>query len=237
MSTKPAAHKWARPPQSRTVSFYHRRVAELFAARIAASGRRWEDAVWDDSLALTAADYQALEDELLASGLRFQMSAGISIAEAPEKYEQAVAAGGLDDVQPDAQGRRLAGHGDNVFHVATDIIGTARFIRSVDIVMDMLDHGVPPDTIAVIDDSGGTLTAPILEGFKAVVCKGGSVRSHLGILTREYRIPCLMNAEVRGLAEGDRVQVEYSVAAKPPYEDADGTGRARVWKLPAEAGR
>lgn len=236
MSSHRPARKWARPPQSRTVAFYHRRVAELFAARVAASGKSWAAAVWDGALALTAADYQALEDELLASGLRFQMSAGISLVEAPEKYEQAAAVDDLDDVEPDADGRRLAGHGDNVFHVTADVVGTARFIKSVDVVMDMLTHGVPPDTVAIIDDSGGTLTAPILEGFTAVVCKGGSVRSHLGILTREYQIPCLMNAEVRGLAEGDRVQVEYSVAARPPYEEAGGAGRARVWKLAAEDG-
>jgi signal transduction protein with GAF and PtsI domain len=98
--------------------------------------------------------------------------------------------------------------------------------------MDMLTDGVPPDTVAIIDDSGGTLTAPILEEFTAVVCKGGSVRSHLGILTREYQIPCLMNAQVAGLAEGDRVQVEYSVPAKVSYSaEEEGQGHARVWKL------
>ena len=61
----------------------------------------------------------------------------------------------------------------------------------------MLTEGVPEDTIAVIDDSGGTLTAPILGDFTAVVCMGGTVRSHLGILTREYNVPCLMNADAR----------------------------------------
>jgi hypothetical protein len=58
------------------------------------------------------------------------------------------------------------------------------------------------------------------------------VRSHLGILTREYAIPCLMAATVSGLADGDPVQVEYSAPAKSPYTEDDGTGRVRVWKLP-----
>jgi signal transduction protein with GAF and PtsI domain len=125
----------------------------------------------------------------------------------------------------------VVGGGDNVFK-ANDVTGVARFISDVDRVMDMLTDGVPPDTVAIIDDSGGTLTAPILEKFTAVVCKGGSVRSHLGILTRGYQIPCLMNAQVAGLAEGDRVQVEYSVPAKIPYSDEEeGQGHARVWKL------
>ena len=39
--------------------------------------------------------------------------------------------------------------------------------------MEWLTEGVPEDTIAVIDDCGGTLTAPILGDFKAVVCREG----------------------------------------------------------------
>jgi phosphoenolpyruvate-protein kinase (PTS system EI component) len=99
----------------------------------------------------------------------------------------------------------------------------------------MLTEGVPPETIAVIDDSGGTLTAPILEGFKAVICKGGTIRSHLGILTREFRIPCLMAAELNGVHDGDRVQVEYTAQPVTPYVDDPSVNvRARIWKLNGE---
>lgn len=224
-------NKWAAAPNSRTIEFYHRRVAAMMAERVAASGKGWQELVWDPRFGLTADDFQALEDELLATGVRFEMSAGISRQESPEKYLPPATQLSLEEIQPDEHGRRLAGQGDNVFHVSQDVIGVVRLVPSVDVVMALLSDGVPPKTVAVIDDSGGTLTAPILEGFAAVVCKGGSVRSHLGILTREYQIPCLMNAEVSGLEDGDRVQVEYSVPAKPPYEDADGRGVARIWKL------
>ena len=98
----------------------------------------------------------------------------------------------------------------------------------------MLTGGVPENTVAIIDDSGGTLTAPILGDFTAVVCMGGTVRSHLGILTREYNVPCLMNAELDGLADGDEVIVEYSKPAADAYADADDRGathRARIIKL------
>lgn len=233
MSQLKPVNKWAITPESRVLPFYHRRVAELVAARLEASGKRWEDAVWDRTHELEAADFQAIEDELLATGLRFAMSAGISLAEAPHKYQAPPPPPQPDDIEPDDRGRLPAGHGDNVFRVGSDVIGVARFISSVDRVIGMLSDGVPPNTVAVIDDSGGTLTAPILEHFAAVICKGGTIRSHLGILTREYQIPCLMNASITGLAEGDRVQVEYSVAAKDPYDDAL-QGRARVWKLPPE---
>ena len=97
----------------------------------------------------------------------------------------------------------------------------------------MLTEGVPPDTIAIIDDSGGTLTAPILGDFTAVICLGGTVRSHLGILTREYGVPCLMNAQLDGLADGDRITVEYSKPAADAYADeATATAaRSRIIKL------
>ena len=85
----------------------------------------------------------------------------------------------------------------------------------------------PEGTIAVIDDSGGTLTAPILEDFAGVLCMGGTVRSHLGILTREYGVPCLMAAELDGLADGDAILVEYSKPAADAYAERDDAARAR----------
>jgi signal transduction protein with GAF and PtsI domain len=97
--------------------------------------------------------------------------------------------------------------------------------------MDMLVNGVPENTIAVIDDSGGTLTAPILEGFAGVVCMGGTIRSHLGILTREYNIPCLMAADLDGLQEGDTVLVEYSKPAADAYAERDAAARPRIIKV------
>ena len=98
--------------------------------------------------------------------------------------------------------------------------------------MDFLADGVPPGTIAVIDDSGGTLTAPIIEGFTGVICLGGSVRSHLGILAREYDVPTLMNCKIDDLADGDVVEIEVQRAppAADAYETGD-TGHARIWKI------
>ncbi len=98
---------------------------------------------------------------------------------------------------------------------------------------DALANGVPQNTIAVIDDSGGTLTAPILEQFAGVICAGGTVRSHLGILTREYGIPCLMNSKVAGIRNGDRVELEVSGHAKTTEAYQTNTEMSvRVWKLP-----
>ena len=58
------------------------------------------------------------------------------------------------------------------------------------------------------------------------------MRSHLGILTREYGIPCLMNAKISGIKEGDRVEIECTAAAKTAEAYQTGVEMtARVWRL------
>jgi phosphohistidine swiveling domain-containing protein len=167
----------------------------------------------------------------------------ISVREQPEIYKPAAdAQGDAKDFSfehaeavvaaADAGGREQRGIGDNVVKYANNLIGTALYIRSSDRVLQLLTNGVPPDTVAIIDDSGGTLTAPILEQFKGVICAGGTVRSHLGILTREYGIPCLMNAKISGIKEGDRVEIESTAAAKTAEDYQQGVETiARVWRL------
>lgn len=222
--------KWGDSPNSRTVAFFHRRIGEAYAERLSAAGKSWQQGFGDPAVELSKEDFAAIEAEFLAQGELFESSAGISVRETPEKYKELVTSAAEVEIELDDEGRANVGSGDNVFATPANVTGIARFITGVDRVMEMLTEGVPPDTVAIIDDSGGTLTAPILEEFTAVVCKGGSVRSHMGILTREYGIPCLMDARVTALNEGDRVLIEYSSPAKSPYED-DGL-RARIWKLP-----
>jgi phosphohistidine swiveling domain-containing protein len=226
-----AVDKWAVTAQTPSVEFFHSRIREIVAERFAASGVSWEKAVHDPGLELTRSELEAVEAELLATGYLFEASAQVSVRESPDKYK---AEAELKDsgAQPrDEAGRSIVGVGDNVVRHPADVEGTARFISTVEVVMDMLVNGVPEGTIAVIDDSGGTLTAPILEHFAGVVCMGGTVRSHLGILTREYGIPCLMAAELDGLRDGDRVLVEYSTAATDAYADAAEQSRARIVKV------
>lgn len=233
--TETAAMTDAWPKESATpnVEAYHTAIRKLVAERFAACGKSWKDAVHDRSLQLTAADFQKIEDDLLATGYRFETSAIVSLEEAPEKYKPVAAYHDSGAQDQDEQGRAIVGTGDNVFKAPADVEGIARFVSTVERVMELLTEGVPEDTIAVIDDSGGTLTAPILGDFKAVICLGGTVRSHLGILTREYNVPCLMAAELDGLKEGDRITVEYGKPAADAYADADTAAaqRARVIKV------
>jgi phosphohistidine swiveling domain-containing protein len=227
--TPPAIGKWHKKSMTHTVEFFHSRLQALVPDKLAESGKSWEQAVAD--LPLSRADFEALDQELIATGYRYEMSAQISLQEEPEKYQPLAKIKNTGAGETDEQGRTVVGVGANVFAVGTDLVGTARIVSTTETVMDMLVNGVPEGTIAVIDDSGGTLTAPILENFAGVVCMGGTIRSHLGILTREYGVPCLMDVQLDGLHDGDRVQVEYTKPPADAYADADPAARARIWKL------
>ena len=231
-AARPYPDIWSRESATPVVERYHSAVRALVAERFAAGGKSWQEAVEDRSLEPTVEDLEKIEAALLAEGYKFDVSATISLKEEPDKYKPLAGITDSGNQDADEQGRPIVGTGDNVFKAPADVTGTARYISDVDKVMEMLTNGVPEKTIAIIDDSGGTLTAPILGDFTAVVCMGGTVRSHLGILTREYNVPCLMNAQLDGLADGDEVTVEYSKPAADAYADAEAASehRARIIK-------
>jgi phosphohistidine swiveling domain-containing protein len=224
----PYPDKWARESATPLVERYHSAVRALAAEKFEASGLSWEQAVEQGVLLPTREELEQIEADVLAEGYRFDVSATISLKEEPDKYKPLAGIANSGEQQTDEEGRPIVGTGDNVFKAPGDVTGTARYISDVDKVMEMLTGGVPENTVAIIDDSGGTLTAPILGDFTAVVCMGGTVRSHLGILTREYNVPCLMNAELDGLADGDTVTVEYSKPAADAYADAAAAADNRV---------
>lgn len=236
---------YVQPPASPLVEATIGWVQDLVRTRLRESELDWEDfALSAADKLLTVEDFAAIEARILASGHRFDWSAGISVAERPEAYKGVDGVGSDDGfAHPDApsgevdgDGHALRGVGDNVVQYPANVSGTARYIRSNDRVLAYMTEGVPPGTIAIIDDSGGTLTAPIIEQFAGVICAGGTVRSHLGILTREYNIPCLMNAKIAGVREGDQVMIEASAAAKTAEDYQQGIERVgRVWLLEGAA--
>jgi hypothetical protein len=230
--TAPFPDKWPRASQTDIVERYHGEVRKLVAERFAASRKDWAELVHDPASELTREDFERIEADLLATGYRFEVSAVVSLQEEPGKYKPLPVAQDSGEAHYDEQGRQIVGTGDNVFSTG-DVTGTARFISTVERVMEMLVEGVPDGTIAVIDDSGGTLTAPILADFAGVICLGGTVRAHLGILTREHAVPCLMAAEIDGLGEGDEILVEYSKSAADAYATAEAAAaqRARILKV------
>lgn len=218
-------------------------VQDIVRRKFAESGMAWRDFVFGPSDQLISSDdIQSVEARILASGYRFAWSSNFSVRDRPDIYA------GADAVESDAnfsfehpeaptapadpQGRELRGTGDNVVQCPTNLVGTAYYVRTSEAVLALMREGVPDDMVAVLDDSGGTLTAPILEKMRGVICAGGTVRSHLGILTREYGIPCIMNARISGIKTGDRVEIEISTPARTIESYQTGAqSQARIWRL------
>lgn len=225
------------------VEAFHSAIKDLVRASFGQSGLSWKEFVFNAEYDYITQDaIGAIDQSIVDSGYRYETSAVISHTERPDAYTSVSGA----DTSPDAfsfddaeavtteevSGRSQRGQGDNVARYPENVIGTARYYRSINDVMTALREGVPDNTVAIIDDSGGTLTAPILEQFVAIVCAGGTVRSHLGILTREYGIPCLMNSKISGIFNGDTVEVGVSGDAKTTEAYQEGREMSvPVWKL------
>ena len=102
------------------------------------------------------------------------------------------------------------GSGTSVF-TATPVLGIWRMMNTPDDVLALMDAGAE-GVVAGVQDAGATFLAPIFDELTAVVCMSGTPSSHIGIVSREYQVPCIMATEFpTGLpAEGAVVEVDCS---------------------------
>ena len=104
------------------------------------------------------------------------------------------------------------GTGTNVFEAAP-VRGRWRRLSNPDDVIALLDESAV-GVIACVADAGATFLAPIFDDLTAVVCLSGTPMSHIGIVSREYRVPCLM-AVTLAVEPDDGVLVEVDCTATP----------------------
>ena len=104
------------------------------------------------------------------------------------------------------------GTGEKVFEHAP-VTGRWKAVESPDDVLDLMDNGAE-GVVALVRDAGATFLAPIYHELTAVVCTSGTVRSHIGIVSREFEIPCVMGTAFAAgePADGDLVEVDCSGA-------------------------
>lgn len=102
------------------------------------------------------------------------------------------------------------GSGEKVFDHAP-VRGRWRAVESPDDVLALMDSGAE-GVVALVRDAGATFLAPIYHELTAVVCTSGTVRSHIGIVSREFQVPCIMGLTFEGdePADGDEVEVDCS---------------------------
>ena len=101
------------------------------------------------------------------------------------------------------------GSGTRVF-AASPVRGEWRRLRSPDDVLTLMDS-TAEGVVACVADAGATFLAPIFDELTAVVCLSGTPLSHIGIVSREYQVPCVMGTALSAdPADGDTVEVDCS---------------------------
>ncbi|MDG1464095.1 MAG: PEP-utilizing enzyme [Acidimicrobiales bacterium] len=85
--------------------------------------------------------------------------------------------------------QREVGRGQKTYDFGT-VRGRWLRLENAEDVLDLMDRETGAEgVVAVIRDAGATFLGPIFDELTGVVCTGGTIRSHIGIISREYRIP------------------------------------------------
>ena len=94
---------------------------------------------------------------------------------------------------------------------APPVRGKWRRLDTPDDVLALMDT-TAEGVVACVADAGATFLAPIFDELTAIVCLSGTPLSHIGIVSREYQVPCVMATELDGSvpADGDEVEVDCS---------------------------
>ena len=89
--------------------------------------------------------------------------------------------------------------------------GRWRTLTGVADVAALVDGGAT-GVVALIRDPGATFLAPVYRDLAAVVCTNGTPGSHIGIVTRELQLPCIVGASFpEGCpVEGREVEIDCS---------------------------
>src|ERR671926_1292607 len=101
------------------------------------------------------------------------------------------------------------GTGTKVFEAAP-VRGAWRRLDTPDDVLALLADSAD-GVVACVADAGATFLAPIFDELTAVVCLSGTPLSHIGIVSRQFQVPCVMSAALTTEPQdGDTVEVDCS---------------------------
>lgn len=118
------------------------------------------------------------------------------------------------------------GEGLNAHQTAQAVVGRVKWLDSPDEVLDFVDENDDVTDVVVIVRGGTTtfLTPALTAGICGIVTLQGAPESHLGIVSREYGIPCVMSvAFEKGVrtsrgevvpADGARIRLDSTTRPK-----------------------
>jgi signal transduction protein with GAF and PtsI domain len=98
------------------------------------------------------------------------------------------------------------------------VSGIWRRLEGPEEVLELMDSGAD-GVVAVVRDAGATFLSPIFDELAGVVCTGGTIRSHIGIVSREFRVPGIVGAEI------------LNEPADDTHVELDGTGEVGIVRV------
>ncbi|MHB8691240.1 MAG: PEP-utilizing enzyme [Solirubrobacteraceae bacterium] len=123
---------------------------------------------------------------------------------------------------------KQVGTGTSVFP-ADPVEGPVRWLDSPQAVIEFVSSGEVENTIVLA--RGGTttfLTPALTGGVKGVITLQGAPESHLGILSREYGIPCVMGVSFTEGVRSARGEIIPADGATVRLETAEKKGRVLI---------
>ncbi len=104
----------------------------------------------------------------------------------------------------------LLGSGAPIFGGAIAEGTLVHFVTPEDVLAALDNDLVIEETVALVDHAGATFLAPIEADLAGIVCREGDIESHLAIVSRDFRIPALMNVAFDGEVPttGTRVRID-----------------------------
>ena len=96
---------------------------------------------------------------------------------------------------------------------AAPVRGRWKLMSGPDDVLELMATGAE-GIVALVRDAGATFLAPLYHELTGIVCTGGTVRSHIGIVSREFQVPCVMGCSFDGDEPADGVEVELDCSGE-----------------------
>lgn len=99
----------------------------------------------------------------------------------------------------------LVGTGIKAFDSSEGATGRIRFLDSPDQVLEFVDGDDVEETVVISRGGTTTFMSPaLMAGVAGLITLQGAPESHLGILSREFSIPCVMSTQFTSGIQTDR---------------------------------
>lgn len=106
------------------------------------------------------------------------------------------------------EGYRLIGEGLNVFEEERAVEGPVKWLGIPQEVIAFVEKGQAPHHIVIARGGTTTFLSPALNAeVKGILTLQGAPESHLGILSREFQIPCILSVKFLEGAPNERGEI------------------------------